>query len=274
MRTAVVGHVEWVEFARVDRVPARGEIVHASESWEEVGGGGAVAAVQLAKLAGTCDLFTALGDDELGSRSRDRLEELGVTVHAAVRDRTRRAITLVDPSGERTITTLDPKLAPRRADDLPWADLGAAAAIYFVVGDLPALEAARAARVLVATARDLATLVEGGVQLDALVGSGLDIGERYPQGAIDPEPRLVVRTAGARGGEFVLDDGRTGAWRAVPLPGPIADAYGCGDSFAAGLTFGLGDGRPPEEALELAASCGAACLTGSGPYEGQLTSPD
>ena len=27
-----------------------------------------------------------------------------------------------------------------------------------------------------------------------------------------------------------------------------------------------------DEALELAARCGAACLTGRGPYEGQLTS--
>ena len=30
-RVAVVGHVEWVEFARVPRLPAAGEIVHASE---------------------------------------------------------------------------------------------------------------------------------------------------------------------------------------------------------------------------------------------------
>ena len=50
----MVGHVEWVEFARVDRVPLAGEIVHATDTWEEVGGGGAVAAVQLARLAGSC----------------------------------------------------------------------------------------------------------------------------------------------------------------------------------------------------------------------------
>jgi len=29
MNVGVVGHVEWVEFARVDRAPAAGEIVHA-----------------------------------------------------------------------------------------------------------------------------------------------------------------------------------------------------------------------------------------------------
>jgi ribokinase len=52
VRTAVVGHTEWIEFGRVERVPAPGDIVHASGEWEEPGGGGAVAAVQLARLAG------------------------------------------------------------------------------------------------------------------------------------------------------------------------------------------------------------------------------
>ena len=37
-----------------------------------------------------------------------------------------------------------------------------------------------------------------------------------------------------------------------------------------GLTFGLGDGRSTEDALALGARCGAACMTGRGPYEGQL----
>ena len=82
MKVAVVGHVEWIEFARVDHVPAPGEIVQAEETWEEPGGGGAVAAVQLARLNGDCTFYTVLGDDELGRRSRERLTELGVTVRA------------------------------------------------------------------------------------------------------------------------------------------------------------------------------------------------
>ena len=50
----------------------------------------------------------------------------------------------------------------------------------------------------------------------------------------------------------------------------MRDAYGCGDSFAGGLTYGLGADLPLPAALELGARCGAACLTGRGPYEGQL----
>jgi ribokinase len=49
------------------------------------------------------------------------------------------------------------------------------------------------------------------------------------------------------------------------------DAYGAGDSFAGGLTYALGSGLDVEAALELAARCGAANLTGRGPYAGQLT---
>src|SRR5947208_17074744 len=66
MRTAVVGHVEWVDFACVDRMPRAGEIVHVHEAWEEAAGGGAVAAVQLAALGAEVAMFTALGDDERG----------------------------------------------------------------------------------------------------------------------------------------------------------------------------------------------------------------
>ena len=40
VRIVVVGHVEWVEFARVDHVPQAGEIVHATETWEEAADGG------------------------------------------------------------------------------------------------------------------------------------------------------------------------------------------------------------------------------------------
>src|SRR5581483_6164873 len=99
----VVGHVEWVEFARVEHVPAPGGIVHASETWEEPAGGGAVAAVQLANLNGSALLFTALGDDELGRRAREQLEARGVTVHATqAGSPTRHAFTHVDEVGERT----------------------------------------------------------------------------------------------------------------------------------------------------------------------------
>jgi ribokinase len=271
----VVGHVEWIEFARVERVPEAGEIVHVLESWQEPGGGGAVAGVQLAKLAGECTLFTALGDDEHGHRAHDSLEALGVSVESTFRRQPqRRGFVYLDAAGERTITVIGSRLGPHPDDPLDWRLLEDVDAVYATAGDPGAIRRARAARVLVGTARDLATLQQTGVQLDALVSSSRDAGERYARGDLEPEPGVVVRTAGAEGGHWEARDGATGAWQATPLPGPVRDTYGAGDSFAAGLTYGLGAGLPIGEAVQVGARCGAANLTGRGPYEGQLTAAD
>jgi ribokinase len=53
-------------------------------------------------------------------------------------------------------------------------------------------------------------------------------------------------------------------------PGPVGDAYGAGDSFAAGLTYGLGAGMDIADAVRLAARCGATAMTGRGAYGAQL----
>ena len=275
MRVAVVGHVEWIEFARVERVPAAGEIVHALETWSEPGGGGAVTAVQLAKLAGGATLFTALGDDELGHRAHDELTALGLNVEAAWRDEPqRRGFVFLDSEGERTITVIGSRLGPSGNDPLPWDDLADADAVYFTAGDTAAVRAAHAARALVGTARALEPLAGAGIELDALVASARDEGERYETGQIVPEPRIVVRTDGPRGGAWEATDGEEGRYDATPPPGPVADAYGCGDSFVGGLTYGLGTGMGVSEAIELGARCGASCLTGHGPYARQLTADD
>ena len=275
MKAAVVGHVEYVEFALVDHVPKPGEIVHAEDTWAEAAGGGSVAAVQLAKLAGRSLFYTALGDEELGHRAKLELEGHGVRVHCEFKHKPqRRGFTYLDSGGERTITTIHERYGPSGHDELAWDELDGADAVYFVSGDAAALRAGRQARVLVATARSLPMLAEAGVQLDALVHSSKDTGERYSAGQLQPEPRLVVGTAGSEGGTWTAAEGRTGSFHAAPLPGPAVDTYGAGDSFAAGLTFGLGSGLEVEPALELASRCGAASITGRGAFAAQITADD
>jgi ribokinase len=85
---------------------------------------------------------------------------------------------------------------------------------------------------------------------------------------------MTVTTRASKGGTYVWNGGRSGSFEAAPLTGPVVDAYGAGDSFAAGLTFGLGSGMDVDSALALAASCGAGTLTGRGPYAGQPTAAD
>lgn len=266
MRAAVVGHVEWVRFAQVDAVPEPGAIITAADTWEEPAGGGAVAAGELVRLGAEVDFFVAVGSDALGEQARASLQELGCHLHIAVRDEPqRRAFTYLDADGERTITLMGDKLHPRGADPLPWAELAEVDAVYFSAGDPDALRAARQARVVVATARELPTLVEAQVQLDALVRSGRDPREGYERGLLDPEPTMIVSTMGREGGSYSVA-GEEGDYVAVDLPGPVVDAYGAGDSFAAGLAFGLGSGRSPAAAVEFAAKCGAVAMTRRGAH--------
>jgi ribokinase len=274
-RVAVVGHVEWLDFAVVERVPAAGEIVTAGEHFELAAGGGAVAAVQLRKLAGSALFLTALGDDERARRAAAELcETHGVELHAATRARPqRRAFTHLDARAERTITVLGERLVPHGEDLLPWERLADCDGVYLTGGDGAAARAARAARVLVATTRAADALLAGDVHADVLVASGRDEKERAGLDALPAPRRATVLTDGARGGRWEGADGESGTWPAAELPGPPVDAYGCGDSFAAGLTYGLAAGMKLPAALDLAARCGAHCLTGRGPYAAQLAQP-
>jgi ribokinase len=275
MRVAVIGHVEWVDFVLVERLPRAGEIAHARELFGEPAGGGAVAAVQLARLVGASTLVTALGPDEYGRRARQRLGELGVRVIAAEREAlTRRALTFVDGSGERTIVTLGERLEPASEDELPWDELEDMDAVYFTAGDLGSLRLAAArTRVLVASPRGRSALGHG-VPLDALVLSDDDAIEQHEAAHALADARLRIFTQGERGGYYTTPETGARRWEAVALPGPAVDAYGCGDSFAAGLTYGLGAGLRAEEAIALGARCGAVCLTGRGPYERQLSAAE
>jgi ribokinase len=263
--------VEGVDFLRVESVPRPGEIVHASDSWAEAAGGGAVAAVQLANLGCDTVFFTSLGDDDLGRRADEELASRGVRLHVAwIGAPQRRAVTFVDDGGERTITVIGAKHRPSGDDEsLPWEELHRCDCAYFTGGDVQALRKARHARVLVATSRELPTLRLAGVELDALVGSATDAGERYEPGDLDPTPRLVVATSGRLGGWAQPG----GPFAAAEPPGPIEDAYGAGDCFAAGLAFALGRGDETRDALAFAARCGATVVSGRGAYGRQLAAP-
>jgi ribokinase len=262
-RLAVVGHVEWVDFVPIERLPHQGEVVHAQGAFARAGGGGGVAASVLAELGAEVDFFCALGDDALGRAAAEQLNERGVSVHAAWREGepTRRALTLLEGDGERTIVTVGERLEPRGEDDLDWARLRLMDGVYFTAGDLGALERAREAKVLTASPRGRETLGQGPT-IDALVFSRGDPDESQWARQLEPRARLLVETRGAEGGVWWGES--EGSWKAMAPDGPIKDAYGCGDSFAAAFTLGLAEGRGVAGAAELGAQMGARMLTRAG----------
>ena len=150
-------------------------------------------------------------------------------------------VALLDARGERTIVVQGERIVPIGQDDLPWDRLAEMDGIYFTGGDAASLRAARAART---SSRRHAPGCDDGQRRDARRARPQ---RRRPGRTGRSErrgwsARLTVATRGPDGGTYTTGDGHTGSFEAAPLPGPIVDAYGAGDSFAAGLTFGLGSG--------------------------------
>lgn len=257
LRLGVVGHVEWVTFARAAELPAAGGIVHLSGPTDQPGGGGATTAVALAQMGAEVSFYTALGGDVPAVAA---LERRGVRVLAARRDHPQtRVLAVVDGRGERTLFVVGENDHPTADDPLPWEELAGLDGVYFTGQDPRTLRLARRAGTLVVTARRFGSLVASGVRADALVGSGSDPGERFDLGRLAQPPAHVIVTAGAAGGTV---DGEP--YAAVPPPGPVVDTYGAGDTFVGGVLFGLASGWSAAEAAAFAAARAAAALTHRG----------
>ena len=236
----MVGHVEWVQSRgwRTCRARARGAC---ARPFRGAGRGGAVAGVQLARLAGSCTLITALGDDEYGRRSLARLRELAVDVahahasaDASCSDARRRRARAHDHDLRRGACSRRETRTSQRGGAWP-----ASTPCTSPPATRPRCACAcgqpRARR------RSAPRHALGhGVPIDALVLSA----------AIDRAPRVATQPSGCRGRR--VTEGKHGGssararvdcrFEAAPLLGDPVDAYGCADSFAAGFTYGLGAG--------------------------------
>jgi ribokinase len=197
--------------------------------------------------------FTTLGSD---GRARPVLERHGVRIEAVESGHPQtEVLALVDPDGERTLYVVGENEAPEATDPLPWDEIAGMDGCYFTGYDPATVALGRRARVLVVTARRFASLVKSGVHADALVGSGRDRGEQFDLSRLERPPEHVIVTDGPRGGS---------GYRAVPVPGPVVDTYGAGDTFVAGVLFGLASGWPLPRTLEHAAARAAEALTWRG----------
>jgi len=225
---------------------------------------------QLARSPAEVLLFTALGDDDAARFVESKLAGSGAQMYSARRGEPHtRDIVLITPDGERTIIVVREPLHPRRDDPLPWEELAACDAAYFTGQDHDTLRAARAASLLVVTARRSQALARSGVRADLVVGSAVDPRERGRLADYAVPPGALVLTDGARGGAIETAAGIE-RFSASPTPQPAVGAYGAGDSFAAALAWYVARGLPLREACERAGAHGAAVLRGIDPVAWQL----
>jgi ribokinase len=269
-RIAVIGHVEYVVIARVPALPQPGEILHLDEPLWIPGGGGGITFAQLAKSPAELHLFTAFGDDDAAADARARVEEMGAAIHAADRESPQtRDVVLLTPNGERTIVVVGRPLHAVLDDPLDWSILDGCRAVFFSAEDPRLLRRARAAEILVVTARRQKAIAGSGIAADVIVGSAFDPLEASTLADYAMPPKALVMTEGAAGGRIETARGTT-RFPAPPPPPVTGAAYGAGDSFVGALTWYLACGLTVEEACVRAGPHGAAVLAGINPLQTQL----
>ena len=266
LKLAVIGHIEWVTFLKVDQLPLAGEISHAKDYFEEAAGGAAVAAVQMTRLINEpVDLITSLGKDTYGERCYERLTKLGLNLKVAWREKpTRKGISLISKDGERAITVIGERLQPIASDDLPWSDMKKYDGIFITATDKEGVRLASKAKFVAATPRTgQTTLRNAKVKINALIGSGLDPGEKINYEKLVPKPDLYIATEGKAGGTVYPKKYK---YKSIKPSSQEIDSYGCGDCFAGAVTTALSAKLNLDQAINIGAYCGAECSTHYGPY--------
>ncbi|MEX2644122.1 MAG: PfkB family carbohydrate kinase [Acetobacterales bacterium] len=237
-RFLVLGNVNLDEVVELSVPLVSGGRPQGRRRGSRLGGGGANTGVALAMAGHDVAVAAVVGDDPDGRHLRRELARHGVDVSLVAErpGRSRRALILVDPDGERTIVglggvTASPQaLVPRthRADALyvnvrhPDAAEVMARGLdrMLVVAQVPETPVARwPAHVLVAS----------GTNPVAHAWDDPFAGGREIAG---PQLRWTVVTDGARGATAWGPDG---ARHCPPVPARVVDTTGAGDAFAAGL---------------------------------------
>ena len=263
---AVVGHVEWMNFLKVDQLPKPGVISHSEKSIEYPAGGGSVIAKTLSELTNNqVHFFTSLGNDYYGEQSFKILSNYGIRLHVAWRDKpTRKGFSLIDSNGERSITVIGERLAPTYKDKLDWNLFEKMDGIFITASDSEIFKKARIADSLCTTPRVGINIInKSNVFLDGLIGSNLDPGEVFSLSDISIKPKLIIKTEGENGG--ILYPG--GRYEALINAKQKIDSYGCGDAFAAGILYGLSSKWNIDKILSLAKLLGRDASECFGPYK-------
>ena len=266
LKFSVIGHIEWMNFIEVDQLPKAGLISHSKRHQEYPAGGGSVIAKRLQELSNIeVHFFTALGHDFYGKQCLNILENMGIKLHVAWRDKpTRKGFSIIDNEGERSITIMGDRLAPTYKDNLDWSILNDMDGIFITAADKEIFKQSRRAKILCTTPRaGLNIINESGIFLDGLIGSNLDPGEKYSLEELRLKPKFVIKTEGEKGG-IIFPGGRYNAFENIKNK---VDSYGCGDSFAAGILYGLSSNWNIEESLNLAKIMGRNCSEHFGPYK-------
>lgn len=248
-------------------------------------GGGGINVSRVIKTLGGQSIAVFTAGSFTGHMLREMVDDAGLVTRVVhIAGETRAASTIVDQSTgqEYRVTPPGPTLSPREWQACFDALFDIATDYIVATGSLPAgvpddfyARVARKARqlgrrvVLDTSGPALAAALEEGVflvkpnrgELRWLMGSGMlgpEDEEAMPQQLVrDGKAEVVALTLGADGAILATRDG------VRRLRGPdvaVKSAVGAGDSFVAGLTYGLGRGLAMAEAFALGVATGTATV--------------
>jgi len=258
------GYVVCVGLATLDTIhvvprhPAEDELVLTSELAVAGGGPAATAAVALARLGVQTFFVGSIGDDEVGTRIRDGLQQEGVDISelAVVAGGRSPQSSILVGRGTRSIAAYRGAL-PRLALSPRALELCRGAAWVHVdqTGYAAASELREHVRLSIDGGNPIDELDLGGIALYGPTETALR--ERFgtAEAALEAGPELVVMTRGSRGSVAYTSGGEI-----VEAPGrPIAavSTLGAGDVFHGALLAELIRDVPLPGALAFANECAA-----------------
>ena len=268
-----VGHAALDHIYRIEAFPTRPTKIRAIEHAESGGGMAANAAAAIARLGGSVELWSRVGDDDAGVKIRRGLKAAGVDVRyvqSFEEGRSSTSAILVDDRGERMIVGARDVNMPSGTSWLPLERVKEAAA---VLADLRWLEGAR---IVFETARaaGVTTVLDaelGGREAlsdllrltDYAIFSAPALEEFASDGTREKKlkrvellgPRHVGVTLGGAGYAW-LEDGKSYSCPAFAVD--VVDTTGAGDVFHGAFALALVEGRATADCARTA--CAAAAL--------------
>lgn len=274
-KIVVVGHSALDSVYRIEAFPPAPTKVRALEHIRSGGGSAANAAAAIARLGGDVELWSRVGDDEVGAEILSRLEAAGVGtrfVRIIPGARSSTSAVIVDARGERLVIGERDHAMSSDASWLPLEVISSAAA---VLSDFNWVEAASAAFIH-ARASGVPTVVDAdlgaAVRIDAILplathaifsGPGL---RAYSEGAVTEDDALaqvlkrhpvhyVGVTRGEEGYTWRSRDGGHGYQPTFKIS--AVDTTGAGDAFHGAFTLALTEGMGEQEAAQFASAVAA-----------------
>lgn len=283
----VLGGLNMDLVVRVTALPRPGETVTGSSFNTFPGGKGANQAVALSRLGARVSMVGRTGADDFGKALRSGLQAEGINAEYTGVDPQHAsgvALIFVEDSGQNAIAVASGANMQVTAAEVE-AALNALAPFDLLQMPLEVpmeaiLAAARSARRLgarvvlnPAPAQPLpaellaAADVIAPNETEAAALTGIDVtGDDAAHAAAlklqDGTRRRVVLTMGGRGALLLDGDGRFTRIEAHRVK--VVDTVAAGDAFVAGLTIGLGEGRPLADSARIANAAGAISVTRHG----------